>query len=56
MRIIPIIFTTYGYMAFYKHFDGYLFSQLIVLIKPRLKSTVTTKLLLTPLLTRTAEC
>ena len=32
--IIPIIFTTYGYMAFYKHFDGYLFSQLIVLIKP----------------------
>lgn len=32
--IIPIVFTTYGYMAFYKHFDGYLFSQLIVLIKP----------------------
>ena len=32
--IIPVIFTTYGYMAFYKHFDGYLFSQLIVLIKP----------------------
>lgn len=32
--IIPIIFTTYGYMAFYKHFDGYLFSHLIVLIKP----------------------
>lgn len=32
--IIPIIFTTYGYMAFYKHFDGYLFSKLIVLIKP----------------------
>ena len=32
--IIPVTFTTYGYMAFYKHFDGYLFSQLIVLIKP----------------------
>ena len=32
--IVPIIFTTYGYMAFYKHFDGYLFSKLIVLIKP----------------------
>lgn len=32
--IVPIIFTTYGYIAFYKHFDGYLFSKLIVLIKP----------------------
>ena len=32
--IIPIIFTTYGYLAFYKHFDGYLFSELIKLIKP----------------------
>jgi len=32
--IIPVIFTTYGYLAFYKHFDGYLFSQLIQLIKP----------------------
>lgn len=32
--IIPIIFTTYGYIAFYKHFDGYLFSELIQLIKP----------------------
>ncbi len=32
--IIPVVFTTYGYMAFYKHFDGYLFSKLIVLIKP----------------------
>ena len=32
--VVPVIFTTYGYMAFYKHFDGYLFSQLIVLIKP----------------------
>ena len=32
--IIPVIFTTYGYLAFYKHFDGYLFTQLIQLIKP----------------------
>lgn len=32
--IVPVIFTTYGYLAFYKHFDGYLFSQLIQLIKP----------------------
>jgi len=32
--IIPIIFTTYGYMLFYNHFDGYLFSELIQLIKP----------------------
>lgn len=32
--IIPIIFTTYGYLAFYNHFDGYLFSELIKLIKP----------------------
>lgn len=32
--IVPIIFTTYGYIAFYKHFDGYLFSELIQLIKP----------------------
>lgn len=32
--IVPIIFTTYGYLAFYKHFDGYLFSELIKLIKP----------------------
>ncbi len=32
--IIPIVFTTYGYLAFYKHFDGYLFSELIKLIKP----------------------
>ena len=32
--IVPVVFTTYGYMAFYKHFDGYLFSKLIVLIKP----------------------
>lgn len=32
--IIPIIITTYGYLAFYKHFDGYLYSRLIQLIEP----------------------
>lgn len=32
--IIPIIVTTYGYLAFYKHFDGYLYSKLVQLIKP----------------------
>ncbi len=32
--IIPVILTTFGYLAFYKHFDGYLFTQLIKLIKP----------------------
>lgn len=32
--IVPVIFATYGYLAFYKHFDGYLFSELIKLIKP----------------------
>lgn len=32
--IIPIVFTTYGYLAFYNYFDGYLFSELIQLIKP----------------------
>ena len=32
--IIPIIITTYGYLAFYNHFDGYLFSELIKLIQP----------------------
>ena len=32
--IIPVIFTTYGYLAFYNHFDGHLFSDLIKLIKP----------------------
>ena len=32
--IVPIIFTTYGYLAFYNHFDGYLFTKLIQLIKP----------------------
>lgn len=32
--IIPIIIITYGYLAFYNYFDGYLFTQLIKLIKP----------------------
>lgn len=32
--IIPIILITYGYLAFYNYFDGYLFSKLIQLIKP----------------------
>ena len=32
--IVPVIFTTYGYLAFYNHFDGYLYSQLIQLIHP----------------------
>lgn len=32
--IVPIIIATYGYLAFYKHFNGYLFSELIKLIKP----------------------
>lgn len=32
--IIPIIISTYGYLAFYNHFDGHLFSELIQLIKP----------------------
>ncbi len=32
--IIPIIISTYGYLAFYNHFDGHLFSKLIKLIPP----------------------
>lgn len=32
--IIPIIITIYGYIIFYDHFDGYLFSHMIELIKP----------------------
>lgn len=32
--VVPIIMTTYGYLAFYRHFDGYLFSELIKLIQP----------------------
>lgn len=33
--IIPIIMTTYGYVALYDKFDGKLFSSLITLIKPQ---------------------
>ena len=32
--IIPVILITYGYLAFYNHFEGHLFTQLIELIKP----------------------
>ena len=32
--IIPIIIVLYGYLAFYNHFDGQLFSPLIKLIAP----------------------
>ena len=32
--IIPIGISTYGYIAFYNHFDGYLYSELIKLIVP----------------------
>ena len=32
--VIPIIVTIYVYILFYDHFDGYLFSHLIELIKP----------------------
>lgn len=32
--ILPIIITTYGYFAFYKNFDGRLFSPFIRLIEP----------------------
>ena len=32
--IVPIIISTYGYLVFYNHFDGHLFSELIQLIKP----------------------
>ena len=32
--IIPIGIATYGYLVFYRHFDGYLYSKLIELIKP----------------------
>lgn len=32
--IIPVLLTTFGYLAFYNHFDGYLFTQIIELIKP----------------------
>ena len=32
--IVPIVATIFGYTAFYNHFDGYLYSHLIQLIKP----------------------
>jgi cell division transport system permease protein len=32
--VVPILITLFGYTAFYTHFNGYLFSQLIQLIKP----------------------
>lgn len=32
--VIPILITMYGYVAFYNHFDGYLYSELIQLIRP----------------------
>ena len=32
--IVPILITMYGYVAFYDHFDGYLYSELIKLIQP----------------------
>lgn len=32
--ILPIILTTFGYLTFYEHFDGYLFTELIKLISP----------------------
>lgn len=32
--LIPIIITIYGYILLYDHFDGYLFSHVVELIKP----------------------
>lgn len=32
--VIPVLFTTYGYLMFYNHFDGHLYSELIKLIQP----------------------
>ena len=32
--IVPVLITTYGYLAFYNYFDGYLYSELIKLIAP----------------------
>ena len=32
--IVPVLITTYGYLAFYNYFDGYLYSELIKLIQP----------------------
>lgn len=33
--IVPILITIFGYKAFYEHFNGYLYSELIQLIVPR---------------------
>lgn len=32
--VVPVIFTTYGYLAFYNHYEGHLFTELIRLIEP----------------------
>lgn len=32
--IIPVLIITYGYLSFYEYFNGYLFSELIQLVKP----------------------
>lgn len=32
--VVPVIFTTYGYLAFYNHYEGHLFTELIQLIEP----------------------
>ncbi len=32
--ILPVVLTTFGYLTFYNHFGGYLFTELIELIKP----------------------
>ncbi len=32
--IIPIIISTFGYTAFYRHFNGYLYSELVKLVLP----------------------
>ena len=32
--VVPILIITFGYTAFYNHFDGYLYSELIKLIVP----------------------
>lgn len=33
--VVPILITLFGYTAFYEHFNGYLYSELIQLIAPR---------------------
>ncbi len=32
--IVPILISTFGYIAFYNHFNGYLYSELIKLVRP----------------------